>query len=190
MRRREKLSLKEIAYEQSFTSPFCALLVVSNAARIRTHVSIPMAVAGRIRTPDVARETLALQQAHWIGLARPFLADPDWVYKTEAGDEVAILRCAACHQGCLTESRKGHGTSCLFNPLTGRESEVQIRMAEQPRHVMVAGGGPVGMEAAIIAAQRGHHSDSFCRGRGYSGNGGGRVLGRAWDTVHCGQTPA
>jgi NADPH-dependent 2,4-dienoyl-CoA reductase/sulfur reductase-like enzyme len=114
-------------------------------------------VAGRIRTPDVARETLALGQADWIGLGRPFLADPDWVSKTEAGDEVAILRCAACHQGCLTELRKGHGTSCLFNPLTGRESEVQITLAERPRQVTVAGGGPAGMEAAIIAAQRGHH---------------------------------
>jgi 2,4-dienoyl-CoA reductase-like NADH-dependent reductase (Old Yellow Enzyme family)/thioredoxin reductase len=136
-------------------TPKAHLLPLS--ARIRSRVSIPVAVAGRIRTPDVAREALALGQADWIGLGRPFLADPDWVRKTEAGDEVAILRCAACHQGCLTELRKGHGTSCLFNPLTGRESEVQITPAEQPRQVTVAGGGPAGMEAAIIAAQRGHH---------------------------------
>jgi 2,4-dienoyl-CoA reductase-like NADH-dependent reductase (Old Yellow Enzyme family)/thioredoxin reductase len=126
------------------------------AARIRSRVSIPVAVAGRIRTPDVAREALALGQADWIGLGRPFLADPDWVRKTQAGDEVAILRCAACHQGCLAELRKGHGTSCLFNPLTGREAEVRITPVERPRQVMVAGGGPAGMEAAIIAAQRGH----------------------------------
>jgi 2,4-dienoyl-CoA reductase-like NADH-dependent reductase (Old Yellow Enzyme family)/thioredoxin reductase len=126
------------------------------AARIRSRVSIPVAVAGRIRTPDVAREALALDQADWIGLGRPFLADPDWVRKTQAGDEVAILRCAACHQGCLAELRKGHGTSCLFNPLTGREAEVQITPVERPRQVMVVGGGPAGMEAAIIAAQRGH----------------------------------
>jgi 2,4-dienoyl-CoA reductase-like NADH-dependent reductase (Old Yellow Enzyme family)/pyruvate/2-oxoglutarate dehydrogenase complex dihydrolipoamide dehydrogenase (E3) component len=135
-------------------TPKAHLLPMS--ARIRNHVSIPVAVAGRIRTPDVAREALALGQADWIGLGRPFLADPDWVRKTEIGDEVAILRCAACHQGCLTELRKGHGTSCLFNPLTGREAEVQIAPVEQPRQVMVAGGGPAGMEAAIIAAQRGH----------------------------------
>jgi 2,4-dienoyl-CoA reductase-like NADH-dependent reductase (Old Yellow Enzyme family)/thioredoxin reductase len=135
-------------------TPKAHLLPMS--ARIRSFVSIPVAVAGRIRTPDVAREALAMGQADWIGLGRPFLADPDWVRKTDAGDEVAILRCAACHQGCLAELRKGHGTSCLFNPLTGREAEVQITPVEQPRQVMVAGGGPAGMEAAIIAAQRGH----------------------------------
>jgi hypothetical protein len=79
-------------------------------------------------------------------LGRPFLADPDWVRKTDAGDEVAILRCAAYHQGCLAKLRKGYGTSCLFNPLTGREAEVQITPVEQPRQVMVAGGGPAGWD--------------------------------------------
>lgn len=133
------------------------------SARIRRRVSIPVAVAGRIRTPDVAREALALGQADWIGLGRPFLADPDWVSKTEAGDEVAILRCAACHQGCLAELRRGHGTSCMFNPMTGRESEVEITPVEQPRKVVVAGGGPAGMEAAIIAAQRGHRVSLYER---------------------------
>jgi 2,4-dienoyl-CoA reductase-like NADH-dependent reductase (Old Yellow Enzyme family) len=135
-------------------TPKAHLLPMSG--RIRSRVSIPVAVAGRIRTPDVAREALALGQTDWIGLGRPFLADPDWVRKTQAGDEVAILRCAACHQGCLTELRKGHGTTCLFNPLTGRESEVWVTPAKRPRRVMVAGGGPAGMEGAMIAAQRGH----------------------------------
>jgi 2,4-dienoyl-CoA reductase-like NADH-dependent reductase (Old Yellow Enzyme family)/pyruvate/2-oxoglutarate dehydrogenase complex dihydrolipoamide dehydrogenase (E3) component len=119
-------------------TPKAHLLPMS--ARIRSRVSIPVAVG----------------QADWIGLGRPFLADPDWVRKTQEGDEEAILLCAACHQGCLTELRKGHGTSCMFNPLTGREAEVQITPVGQPRQVMVIGGGPAGMEAAIIAAQRGH----------------------------------
>jgi len=126
------------------------------AAAIRQTVSIPVAVAGRIRTPDVAREALAQGQADWIGLGRAFLADPDWVLKAEAGDEEAILLCAACHQGCLGQLRQGHGTSCMFNPLTGREAQIQIEPAERPRRVMVVGGGPAGMEAALVAAQRGH----------------------------------
>ncbi|MBN1135214.1 MAG: FAD-dependent oxidoreductase [Anaerolineae bacterium] len=136
-------------------TPKAHLLPMS--ARIRQRVSIPVATAGRIRTPDVAREALMLGQVDWIGLGRPFLADPDWVLKTEAGDEEAILRCAACHQGCLARLRQGHGTSCMFNPLTGREAEARITPVEIPLRVMVVGGGPGGMEAAIIAAQRGHH---------------------------------
>jgi len=126
------------------------------AARIREVVHVPVIVAGRIREPAVAREALESGQADLIGLGRPFLADPDWVRKTEQGDEEAILLCAACHQGCLAELRKGHGTGCAFNPLTGRESEVRIEKTATPRKVMVAGGGPAGLETAIVAAERGH----------------------------------
>jgi NADPH-dependent 2,4-dienoyl-CoA reductase/sulfur reductase-like enzyme len=126
------------------------------AAAIRQKVDIPVAVAGRIRSPDVAREALAEGYADWVGLGRAFLADPDWPLKARTGDEEAILLCAACHQGCLARLRQGYGTSCMFNPLTGRESEIQILPAREPRQVMVVGGGPAGMEAALVAAQRGH----------------------------------
>ncbi len=126
------------------------------AGKIRQTVSVPVIVAGRIRTPDVAREALNAGNTDLIGLGRPFLADPDWVRKTEQGDEDAILFCAACHQGCLAELRKGRGTGCAFNPLTGREGEVEIQPAERIRRVLVVGGGPGGLEAAIVAARRGH----------------------------------
>jgi len=130
--------------------------LLPTAARIRESVTLPVIVAGRIRTPAVAREALADEQADLIGLGRPFLSDPDWVLKTEAGDEEAILLCAACHQGCLAELRKGQGTHCIFNPLTSRESEIQVIPTAEPRDVMVVGGGPGGLEAATAAAQRGH----------------------------------
>lgn len=126
------------------------------AAQIRTVSGLPVVVAGRIRTPSVAREALEAGQTDLIGLGRPLLADPDWVRKVAAGDEQAILLCAACHQGCLAQLRIGQGTHCMFNPLTGREAEIHITPAEQQRQVMVIGGGPAGMEAATIAALRGH----------------------------------
>lgn len=131
------------------------------AARIREASGLPVIVAGRIRSPAVAREALAARRTDLIGLARPLLADPDWVAKARAGDEDAILLCAACHQGCLAQLRKGEGTHCIFNPLTGRESEIELTPAERPRRVMVVGGGPAGLEAACVAAQRGHQVSLF-----------------------------
>jgi 2,4-dienoyl-CoA reductase-like NADH-dependent reductase (Old Yellow Enzyme family)/thioredoxin reductase len=126
------------------------------AARIRAASGLPVIVAGRIRAPAVAREALAAGQTDLVGLGRPFLADPDWVRKTQAGDEDAILLCAACHQGCLAQLRKAQGTHCMFNPLTGRETEFLLAPAAEPRRVTVVGGGPAGLEAACVAAQRGH----------------------------------
>jgi 2,4-dienoyl-CoA reductase-like NADH-dependent reductase (Old Yellow Enzyme family)/thioredoxin reductase len=127
------------------------------AARIREASRVPVIVAGRIRSPTVARRALSAGQTDLIGLGRPLLADPDWVRKAEVGDEEGILLCAACHQGCLGELRKGNGTHCLFNPLTGREAEVQSPRSIHRRRVAVVGGGPAGLEAARVAAERGHH---------------------------------
>jgi len=131
------------------------------AARIREVSDLPVIVAGRIRSPAVARKALEAGQTDLIGLGRPFLADPDWVRKAEAGDEEGILLCAACHQGCLGELRKGVGTHCLVNPLTGRETEAELKPTSEPRRLVVVGGGPAGLEAAYVAASRGHQVSLF-----------------------------
>jgi 2,4-dienoyl-CoA reductase-like NADH-dependent reductase (Old Yellow Enzyme family)/thioredoxin reductase len=131
------------------------------AARIREASGSPVIVAGRIRSPQVARKALAEGQADLIGLGRPFLADPDWVKKAQDGDDDKILLCPACHQGCLGDLRKGAGTHCLVNPLTGRESTMFVEPAPEPRHIVVVGGGPGGLEAAYVAASRGHRVSLF-----------------------------
>jgi 2,4-dienoyl-CoA reductase-like NADH-dependent reductase (Old Yellow Enzyme family)/thioredoxin reductase len=126
------------------------------SARIRETTDLPVIVAGRIRTPEIARQALLDGQADLIGLGRPLLADPDWVRKTEKGDEQAILLCAACHQGCLAQLRKGVGTGCVFNPLTGHEHDLKIEPSDQPKEIVVVGAGLAGLESATVAAQRGH----------------------------------
>ncbi len=150
------------------TPPFCLYPIgtpkahlLPAAAEIRKIVSIPVITAGRIRTPRVAEEALREGQTDLVGLGRAFLADPDWVRKVEEGDEEAVLLCAACHQGCLFELRKARGTSCMFNPLTGKEGEIRIEKTGAPKRVLVAGGGPGGMEAALVAAWRGHQVTLF-----------------------------
>jgi len=135
-------------------TPKAHLLPMS--AQIRELVKLPVIVAGRIRSPDVAHLALLEGQADLIGLGRPLLADPDWVRKAEQGDECAILLCAACHQGCLAQLRKGAGTGCVFNPLTGYEHEIKIEPSGDQRDIVVVGAGLAGMEAGITAAKRGH----------------------------------
>lgn len=136
-------------------TPKAHLLPLSK--RIKEACGLPVIVAGRIRSPDVARDALNAGQTDLVGLGRPLLADPDWARKAQNGDDEAILLCAACHQGCLGDLRKGKGTHCLFNPLTGRETEMRPAPARESHRVVVVGGGPAGLEAARVAAERGHH---------------------------------
>ena len=131
------------------------------AEAVKARVKIPVIVAGRITTPELAEEVLQAGKADFISMGRVQLADPDFVTKTAAGRSDEIVRCIGCDQGCIGRSFTGAGVSCMFNPATGYEADVVIRPATKKKHILVIGGGLAGLEAARVAAERGHHVTLF-----------------------------
>ncbi len=126
------------------------------AREIKKQVTVPVIMCNRMNDPAVAEETLALGRADLIGMGRPLLADPDFPNKAKAGRADTIRHCVACNQGCLANTFFDKPVKCLVNGLCGREYELPQLPAPNPRHILVAGGGPAGCEFAIRAAQRGH----------------------------------
>ncbi len=125
------------------------------AARLKEHVSLPVVATNRINTPDVAEQVLA-GGADLVSLARPFLADPEFVRKAAEGRSDEINTCIACNQACLDHTFVKERATCMVNPRAGRETELVIGTAPARRRVTVVGGGPAGMAAAVTAAERGH----------------------------------
>ncbi len=125
-------------------------------ARLRPEVTIPVITSNRINTPDVAERILSEGQADMVSMARPFLADPDFVAKAASGRAATIAPCIACNQACLDHTFSGKLTSCLVNPRACHETELTAAPAAQRRRVAVVGAGPAGMMTAIVAASRGH----------------------------------
>lgn len=125
------------------------------AARLKEHVSLPVCATNRINSPEVAEEVLA-SGADLVSLARPFLADPEFVAKAAAGRADEINTCIACNQACLDHTFAKKRASCMVNPRAAHETELVIGRAPAPRKVAVVGGGPAGMAAAVTAAERGH----------------------------------
>ncbi len=125
-------------------------------ARLRPEVGIPVIASNRINTPEVAEGLLAQGAADMVSMARPFLADPDFVAKAASGRAAEIAPCIACNQACLDHTFSGRLTSCLVNPRACHETELVYAPAATPRRIAVVGAGPAGLMCALVAAERGH----------------------------------
>lgn len=125
--------------------------------RLRGAVGIPVITSNRINMPDVAEDLLAKGLADMVSMARPFLADPDFVAKAATGRAAEIAPCIACNQACLDHTFSGKLTSCLVNPRACHETELVYAPTATPQRLAVVGAGPAGLMAAKVAALRGHH---------------------------------
>lgn len=126
------------------------------SAKFRQALSIPVITSNRINTPDVAELVLSRGDADMVSMARPFLADAEFVRKTSEGRADEINTCIACNQACLDHVFSGKMTSCLVNPRACHETELNITPASTLKNIAVVGAGPAGLAAATTAAQRGH----------------------------------
>ncbi|WP_333829829.1 NADPH-dependent 2,4-dienoyl-CoA reductase [Pararhodobacter sp.] len=129
--------------------------------KLMGEVGIPVITSNRINTPEVAEAALAGGCADMVSMARPFLADPDFVNKAAEGRADEITPCIACNQACLDHTFMGKISSCLVNPRACHETELVYDRAALSKTVAVVGAGPAGLMAALVADQRGHRVTLF-----------------------------
>ena len=125
-------------------------------AELATETPVPVCASNRINTPEVGEEILAAGEADLVSMARPLLADPDFVAKAEAERADEINTCIACNQACLDHVFKNQKASCLVNPRAGRETTLVLAPTRTRRQVAVVGAGPAGLATAVSTAERGH----------------------------------
>ncbi|PHX07577.1 2,4-dienoyl-CoA reductase [NADPH] [Vibrio splendidus] len=127
--------------------------------KVKPYVSIPVVTCNRINTPEEAERILSSGQADMVSMARPFLADPDFVNKAAQDQAQFINTCIGCNQACLDNVFKGKRASCLVNPRACYETEIVVQPAEATKTIAVVGAGPAGLACATTLAQRGHNVD-------------------------------
>ncbi|WP_333814356.1 oxidoreductase [Tabrizicola sp.] len=135
---------------------FAAGYAEAQFASLRRVIGKPMLATGRINDPQVAEALLAGNGADLVGMTRALICDPAMPAKAEAGLTEDIRYCVGCNQACIGHGKKGGFVTCIQRPETGRVAEFSIKPAARPQRVLVAGGGPAGMKAAVTAARRGH----------------------------------
>lgn len=129
--------------------------------RLMGEVSVPLVTTNRINTPELAEQLLADGTADMVSMARPMLADPDFVAKAAEGRPEAINTCIGCNQACLDHTFSGQITSCLVNPRACHETELVLSPTRRRKRVAVVGAGPAGLACAVSAAERGHDVTLF-----------------------------
>jgi 2,4-dienoyl-CoA reductase (NADPH2) len=129
--------------------------------RLKGDVAIPLITTNRINMPDVAERILSAGEADMVSMARPLLADAEWVAKSRRGDAQRINTCIACNQACLDHVFENKRASCLLNPRACHETELRIEKTRTPKKFAVVGAGPAGLACATTLAERGHSVSLF-----------------------------
>jgi 2,4-dienoyl-CoA reductase (NADPH2) len=129
--------------------------------KLKGEVAVPLCTTNRINTPEVAEAVLAEGCADMVSMARPLLADPDFVAKASSGRADEINTCIACNQACLDFVFERKVASCLVNPRAGHETELVVTPAARKKHIAVVGAGPAGLACATQLAERGHAVELF-----------------------------